>query len=555
MNASPARRFAGKLSGLTVIAALAAATTAHAASTPGADWLTFNGPLRATRFSPLKEITTANVKRLKRVATFNTGEMASFQTGPVVVDGTMFFTTYQTTYAIDGATGKLKWKRSHPIKTPGLGAHRGVAYADGMVFRGFNDGHFTAINARDGSLVWDKIIANEKRAESLPMAPIAWGGRVYVGNAGGDNFGVTGRVYSLDAKTGAQRWVFNTVPKTGPAAATWEKKSKANPPTGGALWTTFSLDPASGVLYVPTGNVAPDFYAALHPGESLYTSCILALDAGSGALLGYIQPIKNDFHDWDMAAAPAVVHTRGGRELLVAGGKDGLLYGIERSRIAAAKKSGRKADGDSKFGLAGPNALSIRYQTPVTRRFNVNTPLSDKKFTRFAPGSQGGMEWNGPAYNPLLNLVYTPVTDWPTAVKLAPLSKMKGKSGQAWSGAHDNGFGRFDPKSNWGGYLTALNADSGKVQWKVRTVTPLLSGVTPTAGGLVFCGDLNGRFSAYNGRTGQRLWSNNTGQPIGGGVVSYQARGHQYVAVAAAMKAPIWPIEAGTSRIVIYGLR
>jgi alcohol dehydrogenase (cytochrome c) len=132
---------------------------------------------------------------------------------------------------------------------------------------------------------------------------------------------------------------------------------------------------------------------------------------------------------------------------------------------------------------------------------------------------------------------------------------MKGKSGEAWSGAHDNGFGRFDPKSNWGGYLTALNADSGKVQWKLRTSTPLISGVTPTAGGLLFSGDLNGRFNAYNARTGKRLWSDNTGQPMGGGVVTYQAGGRQYVAVAAAIKAPIWPIKAGTARIIIYGLR
>lgn len=540
---------------LTATAAVADAPAVAQAPEPadrGADWMTYNRTLQGDRYSPLKEITAANVRKLRPVATFDTGETVSFQTGPIVIDGTMYFTTYQTTYAIDAATGRRKWKRSHAVKQPGLGAHRGLAYASGVVFRGFNDGHFTAIDARTGALVWDKVISDAAKGESLPMAPIAWDGKVFVGNAGGDNFGVTGRVYALDAKTGKQIWVFNTIPDSGPAAATWTKKSPSNPPTGGALWTTFSLDPANGVLYVPTGNVAPDFAEALHPGESLYTSCILALDARSGTLLGYVQPVKHDFHDWDMAAAPAIVETRGGRQMALAGGKDGLLYGIDRTGVSAAAKKGAGTQSASDSAAAG--TLPILYRTAVTRRINVKTPLSDKHFTRFAPGSQGGMEWNGPAYDPELNLVFTPVTDWATSVKLAPTSKLVGQSGKSWSGAFDAGFGRQDPKSQWGGYLTALNADTGVIRWQLRTPTPLISGVTPTAGGLVFCGDLNGQFSAHDARTGKSLWSHNTGQPIGAGVITYQVGGRQYVAVAAGLKAPIWPVKVGTARVVIYRL-
>src|SRR5207248_285155 len=109
----------------------------------------------------------------------------------------------------------------------------------------------------------------------IPLAPIAWHGMLFVGNAGGDNFGVTGRIYALDAATGQQKWRFDTVPKTGPAAATWIKKSAANPPTGGTTWTTYSLNPDSGVLYMGTGNVAPDFSENLHPGENLYATCVV----------------------------------------------------------------------------------------------------------------------------------------------------------------------------------------------------------------------------------------------------------------------------------------
>jgi alcohol dehydrogenase (cytochrome c) len=162
------------------------------------------------------------------------------------------------------------------------------------------------------------------------------------------------------------------------------------------------------------------------------------------------------------------------------------------------------------------------------------------------------MMWNGPAYDPELNLVYTPMVDWPTSVKLAPTSKLK--PSQLWLGTHDSNFGQQDPKSQWGGYLTALDADSGKIHWQVRTPTPLISRVTTTGGGLVFCGDLNGDFSAYDGRTGKRLWRHHIGQPMGAGVVSYEAGGRQYIAVAAGLKSPNWPLTTGTARIVMYRL-
>jgi alcohol dehydrogenase (cytochrome c) len=247
--------------GLSVLAAITLLTGSALAQIPemsDADWMTYNRILQGDRYSPLKEITTANVKNLKPVATFDTGETVNFETGPIVVDGTMYFTTYQTTYAVDAATGRLKWRRSHPVSTSGLGNHRGLAYADGMVFRGFNDGHFIAMKATDGSVVWDKVLSDPAKGESLPMAPIAWDGKVFVGNAGSEYFGVTGRIYALDTRTGEQIWAFHTVPDSGPAGATWTK-SDTNPPSGGGLWTTFSLDPANGALYVPTGNPGPDF--------------------------------------------------------------------------------------------------------------------------------------------------------------------------------------------------------------------------------------------------------------------------------------------------------
>ena len=554
INTSNTAKLAIGLSVLAAITLVTASVRARTSEMSDADWMTYNRNLQGDRYSPLKEITTANVKALKPIATFDTGEALAFETGPIVVDGTMYFTTYQTTYAVDAVTGQLKWRSSHPVNTAGEGSHRGVAYADGMVFRGFNDGHFVAMKVTDGSVVWERVVADPAKGESLPMAPLAWDGKVFVGNAGSEFFGVTGRIYALDTRTGDQVWMFHTVPDSGPAGATWTNKSNTNPPTGAGLWTTFSLDPANGALYAATGNPGPDFTLALHPGDNLYANSILALDARSGTLLGYVQPIKHDYHDWDMDAAPAIIRTRGGRQLAVAGAKDGLVYGIDRARIGEVVRKGLGGPSSSKFGLLGEGELPIQYQTAATRRLNVDVPLNDQQFTRFAPGQGGGMVWNGPAFHPELNLIYTAMVDWATSVKLAPVSTLTGQPGHPWLGTHDSNFGQQDPKSQWGGDLTALDADSGKIRWQLHTSTPLLGGVTATGDGLVFCGDLNGDFSAYDGRTGKQLWTHHIGQAMAAGVVSYQAGGRQHIAVAAGLKSQNWPVETGTARIVIYRL-
>jgi alcohol dehydrogenase (cytochrome c) len=409
-----------------------------------------------------------------------------------------------------------------------------------------------ALDAATGRGVWDVTIADRKNGESIPMAPIAWNGMVFVGNAGGDNFGVTGRIYALDVATGKQVWRFDTVPKTGPAAATWGKKI---PPTGGTHWTTYSLDPASGVLYICTGNPAPDFAIHLRPGENLYTTCVLALDAKTGRLLAYVQPTPRDFHDWDVAAAPALITTRGGRHLAAAGGKDGLLHGIDVAGVSRAAEGAAAGASADKYGAAGKGAMVIRYNTPVTRRFNTTAPFSTTHFTRFAPGSQGGVEWNGPAYLPERNLIVVPAIDWAVSVKMASdATILKAKPGKSFSGAFDNGFGKFDPKSQWGGWVTALDADTGAVRWKYRSATPQVAGLTTTGGGLVFTGDINGDVYALDAGTGRVLWRDHSGRAIGGGVISYAVNGRQYIAAAVGMTAPIWPAKPTTARVVIYRL-
>lgn len=546
---------------VTALLASGAATAGDAtAQTTSRDWLSYNGNHANDRFSPLSQINAANVNQLRRICTFSTDDTVAFQPSPVAAGGTLYFTTYNATYAIDGATCAERWRQVRPAKRPFLPVNRGVAYADGRVFRGTSDAHVLALDAATGHVAWDVVLGDGNKGESIPMAPIAWNGLLFVGTAGGDNFDVRARVYALDPATGRVVWRFDTVPDSGPAARTWLKRSAANPPTGGGMWTSLTVDTARGVLYVPTGNAAPDFVEQLHPGDNLYTTGILALEARTGRLLGFVQPIKHDFHDWDIAAAPALVTTRAGRSMLVAPGKDGLLYGIERSgidRVATAPPGVRQMGGarDALYGTAGPNGMVVRYRTPTTTRSNTTTPLRSDRDTRFCPGSQGGTEWGGPAWNASLNMVFVNAVDWCTSVRLARLDTLRGAPGGAWTGDYQGGFGRQDPKDRWQGWLTAVDADNGQVRWKYRSRAPLLAPVTATAGGILITGEVTGDVLALDARTGRVLWRDDTGQAIGAGITPYEVNGAERFAVPTGINSPIWPVTGGPARVHVYGLR
>jgi alcohol dehydrogenase (cytochrome c) len=499
------------------------------------DWAFYNGPLQGDRYSPLSQINTQNVGQLRQACAFDAPETVSFQSGIVAISGILYFTAFGTTYAIDGTNCQIKWKYERSEPETALRVNRGPGYADGEIFRGTGDAHVLAFDAMSGNLLWDAVIGDAKKGESVPMAPIAWNGFVFVGNAGGDNFGVVGRIYALDAGTGKTIWEFKNIPDSGSARTTWKKASLSNPPTGAATWTSYALDASNGILYVPTGNAAPDFVEELHPGENLYSNSLLALDARNGTLIGWVQPTREDFHDWDLSAAPVLITTKNGRSFVAAGSKDGYMYAIDRTN---------------------PKSLVVRSKTLVTTRENATTPLTDDRFTRFCPGSQGGIEWNGPTYHPSLGLLYVNSIDWCTSVKLQPLNELKGTPGMPWSGMDDpkSAFGKQDPIELWKGWITALNPDTGRIKWQIKTAKPMVAGITATAGGVVFTGDIDGNVHAYDAASGQALWSAATGKAIGGSVMTYGVGGKQYVAVAAGMNSPIWPVKGGTVRVVLYTL-
>ncbi len=405
------------------------------------DWASYNKTLTSERYSSLQQINASNASTLSPHCTFDLGESANFQSGLVVVDGTMYVTSDQNLYAIDAATCEVQWQHHYDDYTPnpqGLQVNRGVAYADGRLFRGVGNGYVYAHDAATGEVLWRTQAADPAAGETLPAAPIAWNGLVFMGQAGGDNAGVRGRMMAFDATTGEMMWTFDLVPMTGPGSETWPPSTDENPRTGGATWTSYTLDPESGLLFVPAGNPAPDFDLAARPGLNLYTNSIVILDAMTGELDSFYQLTPNDYHDWDVAAAPALITTAGGKRLAAAAGKDGRLYAIDL------------------------DAGAVIYNVPVTTIENETAPLTPEG-TRFCPGTQGGVEWNGPAWHPELNTIFVGAVDACGTVRLMenPPAPESGAPFTYGSGV-ETPFGELDPQSEWRGWLTAVDADSGR---------------------------------------------------------------------------------------------
>ena len=524
-------------------ASQAPVTAPQAQGVAAADWPSYNRTLAGDRFSPLAEIDRGNVAQLGVACTYTLPEVSALQAGPIVVDGTMYFTTERNSYSIDAATCAEKWRVEYQSSRPSpLGVQRGFAYLDGRLFRGTSDAHVLALDAADGHTLWDvgTDVAGTPGV-SMPMAPIAANGMVFIGNAGGDQTGVTGHVYALDARDGRVVWRFEVVPDEPAVRATWPNADRY-PITGGAFWTSFALDAQSGVLYVPAGNPAPDFDVQTRGGDNLYTNSLIALDAATGRIIGYNQLVKRDEHDWDVNGPPALGVTRAGRPIVASANKDGLLSVLDRSALASIPPPAG--------GELGTRLPTI-FQSATTTRENADVPLSRTARVRFCPGIQGGNEWNGAAFHPTLNTLYTGAVDWCASVQLADEPTVP-SAGAIWFGS---AIGEIqEPASEAKGWITAFDADTGAVRWKFASPAPVVAGVTPTAGGLVFTADLTGHLRAFDADTGAVLFELETGQSIGGGIVSYSAGGRQRIGVASGMKSGIWPGAATESRIQVFGL-
>jgi PQQ-dependent dehydrogenase (methanol/ethanol family) len=490
-------------------------------------WLMYNKGYEGHRYSKLSQIDTHTAKDVRAVCAFQTGESGTFQTGPVMYDRTLYFTTMHSVYAVDATNCKRRW--DYEWVPPGAdysynGTNRGVAVAQGRVIRGTQDGYLLALDARTGDLLWSKHILDASKAQFFAAAPIVWNGMIFLGQAGGD-WGARGAMLAFDLKDGKELWRFDLVP-TGAekGAETWQEPQSAMH-GGASSWTTYSLDLASGTIYVPVGNPGPDFYKAVRPGSNLFTDSVVALDAKSGKLKWWYQLVAGDYHDWDTTSVAAFESH--GRKLIATAGKDGVLRVLDRS------------DGKEQFKI------------PVTTIENVEAPITEQG-TRYCPGTLGGVEWNGPAYSPQTNLLYVNAIDWCVTSRLAP-KEPKYSTGMEYAGLA-NGFGTFDPVEKSHGWTNAIDATTGKMAWRYKSPTPMVAGITPTAGGVVLTGDMDGNFLVMDAKDGKTLYRWDTGGPIAAGVITYEDHGKQYVAVASGNNSRTAWMSTGAATVFLFAL-
>ena len=463
------------------------------------EWLSYNNSLEGQRFSHLSEINTANASQLGEVCRVQIDGPASFHAGLIVSGGLIYTNTSRMTVAIDAQTCEVRWKYDYQPEDPRCGgSNRGLALQNGRLYRGTCDGRLIALDAATGKLLWKNVIAIPELGESTSAVPLAWQNLVFMG-IGGSELGIRGRVMAYDAISGQELWRFHTIPmgeETG--ARTWKRPATAKT-GGGGVWGAMSLDVTRGELYVPVGNPWPDIDRDYRPGDNLFTNSIVVLDARTGALKWWHQVSPTDWMDFDLAAAPVLYRGGGARDYVAIGGKDGYLTVVDRDTHQRV------------------------FQTPVTTVEHIHDKPT-REGTRMCPGYAGGVEWNGPALDKTTGNLITGAVDIFFIVTL-------GKANYS-AGRLDFG-GTVTPDGEATGWITSVNSETGEVKWRYHAEKPVVAGITPTAGGVTFAGDLAGNFLVFESASGALLHKVNVGGAMAGGVITYAIDNRQYVALAA----------------------
>ena len=494
-------------------------------------WLHSNGSYEQTRYYPGKQINASNVKNLKPAFVFQTQVLESMETAPIVVDGVMFLTTsYNHVHAIDATTGEEYWHYKHkmgPITTFCCGPNnRGVAIGDGRVYMGTLDAKMIALDAKSGKLLWETQIEDPEKGYSETMAPVYVDGKVLIGTNGGE-YGVRGFLKAFGAADGKLLWTFFAIPDKGHEGV-WavndatgrnmhrdiegEKKQLASgggdfyKTLGGGVWMAPAVDLKTRTVFLLAGNPSPDLYGAERPGDNLYTNSMVAIDLDKGTYKWHFQYIAHDVWDLD-AVSPAIL-----TQVKDASGKmvDAVLHGGKTGHVYIHERATGKL---------------IRFSDAMIPQENMWV-LPTPEGKRMLPGANGGVEWSPMAIDPGLRLVYAANLHQPMTYHVEP-SKYPG--GKLWLGG---AFKAIPGEEQWG-RLVAVNMDTGKIAWGVKTPQPLIGGVLATAGGLVFNGEGNGWFKAFDSRTGKELWKYYCGAGVNAPPVSYTINGKQYIAVAA----------------------
>jgi alcohol dehydrogenase (cytochrome c) len=493
------------------------------------DWLMYRRTYDSWGYSPLSQITTDNVGRLKPAWTLVTGQVEGHQAPGIVNNGVMFITTPgNQVLAIDAKAGDLLWRFKRPIPEDMTFLHptnRGVGLLGDKVYFAAADAVLVAIEAKTGKELWSSKVEDYNKGYYMTLAPLVADGKVMVGVSGGE-FGVRGFVAAFDAETGKPVWKTYTVPAPGePGSETWPNGDQWKT-GGGPVWITGSYDPETNLTFWGTGNGGP-WMGDQRPGDNLFTSSTIALDAATGKIKGHFQYHPNDSWDWDEVNPPILVdYQRNGRTVkgLAYAARDGYLWMLERTADKINFVDGKPFVKQNVFTKLDPE--TGRPEVDPARK-----PGTGKK-AEFCPSLWGGKDWPPVAYSPKTRLLYIPANE--NLCHTFTGEPVTYTPGQRYTGAAPaNVIFSMVPGADHIGELQAWNLDTGQKVWNHPfTNSPLWGPVLATGGGVLFMGGTNDRyFRAFDASNGKILWEFRTGSGVNGVPVSFELNGKQYIAV------------------------
>ncbi len=563
------------------------------AASDAANWLTYSRDYSNQRFSPSRQINTDNVKRLTPKWIYQSGVSSTFQASPIVADGVMYVSLpFNHVVALDAKTGKELWRYEHKRRTQKMccgPANRGVALAYGKVFIGTVDARLLALDAKTGKPVWDVKLVDEvdgetERVDQLAkddparqqrvsgstgvganMAPVVYKGKVIIGITGvgfglhldsdrpgapvGTVIGIAGQSQragfyaAFDAESGRRLWQFDSTPAQGweggfvtatadgapldrdiaREKASFEQYRDAWKRGGGSAWTTPAVDPERGLVFLGVGNPSPQMDDLTRPGDNLYTVSLVALDIETGQLKWYYQQVPHDMWGYDVASPPVLFDLEHEGKRVAALGqasKTGWFYALDR------------ASGELLYKSEAFVPHSNTFKRPTADGIDI------------APGAAGGASWSPVSLDAANGIAYVAALHMPTRYTVKEIPPHEGKPALRYTSLE------LAKADTWG-LLSALDLrKQGKIKWQVKTAEPLIGGVLATAGNVLFMGEGNGNFNAYDTRSGERLWQFYCGAGVNAPPVSYEVDGKQYVAVAAG-GSQLFGYRQGESALVI----
>jgi len=489
------------------------------------NWMTYSGDYSGKRFSGLDQINVANVRTMAAKWVYQTAATGKLETTPLVVDGILYATAQDNrAFALDARTGRPIWMYQRQVPAdirPCCGhVNRGLAILGDKVFLGTLDAHVVALDAKTGAVVWD-VAADYHTGYSFTVAPLAVKNLVVIGVSGGE-YGVRGFIDAYDADTGERKWRFYTVPGPGePGHETWEGDSWK---VGGApAWNTGTYDAVTNQIFWPTGNPAPSNRGEGRAGDNLYSNSLLALNADTGKMHWYFQFTKHDEHDWDATQVPVMIDTpsidaksaAGSKHLIAQADRNGYFYVLDRTtgKLLSANAYGKTTWSDTKDADGRP--VANQNASPTLEGHMV------------CPGALGTTNFMAPTYDPQTRLFYVTARDQCDIFSTAPQPY---EAGHAFYGS---AYFPSEEAEPYRGFLKAIDPATGTIKWKFEHTSPTWSGVLSTAGGLVFSGDAEGNFIAFEAASGKPLWHFQMGGAVYAAPMAFAVDGKQYVAIAA----------------------